>query len=199
MAKLVIGLGNPGPEYDDTRHNVGFRVLDRLADHEGLIFESAKSTECLEGYSGPRGFRVAELFEPHALFVKPGTYMNRSGSIVAPLSRWAGARPEEVLVVYDDMDLELGRLRLRPRGGPGTHNGMRSIVDQLDSREFPRLRVGIGPPHGDPADFVLARFASKELEEIEISIIEAAEAALHWLTSGDIEACMTRFHTRWNQ
>ncbi len=198
MAKLVIGLGNPGPEYEETRHNVGFRVLDRLAAHEGLIFDSAKSSPSLEGYTGPRRFVVAELFEPHALLVKPTTFVNRSGSAVAPLARFAEAPPDQVLVVYDDLDLDLGRLRLRPHGGPGTHNGMRSIVEELGSRAFPRLRIGIGPARGDVAEFVLAPFAAKEREEIEISIAEAAEAVLAWVTTGDIEACMTRFHTRWN-
>ena len=196
MAKLVVGIGNPGPEYADTRHNVGFRVLDRLAAHEGLIFESAKA---LQGYTGPRAFRCAQLFEPHALLIKPETYVNRTGTVVAPLAEFVGAAPEDVWVVYDDIDLPLGRLRLRPQGGPGTHNGMRSIVSSLGTTAFPRLRVGIGPCHGDPAEFVLAAFEEREREDVEISVIEAAEATLDWLTSGSIEACMTRFQTRWNQ
>ena len=122
-----------------------------------------------------------------------------AGDVVAPLAAWAGVEPDQVLVVYDDLDLPLGKLRLRPHGGAGGHNGMRSIIEHLDSDRFPRLRVGIGNPGTDAARHVLATFTEKERPEIEISIAEASEAILDWLQNGDIEGCMTRFHSRWNQ
>ena len=194
VAKLVIGLGNPGPEYEGTRHNVGFRVVDRMAAAERSIFQTARK---LEGYTGPRSFTFARsrLFE--ALYVKPGTYMNLSGEVVAALSRALGVEPGSILVVYDDLDLPLGKLRIRPHGGAGTHNGMRSIVQSLASDRFPRLRVGIGPARTDAARHVLERFTEREQVEIEISVAEAAEAITAWLASGDLDGVMTRFHSRW--
>lgn len=196
MVKLVVGLGNPGSEYADTRHNVGFRVLERIAAEQRLIFEPAKS---LEGYTKNPAFRVARAPALDAILVQPTTYMNRSGRVVRPLLEWAGGDPADLWVVYDDLDLDLGRLRIRPRGGAGTHNGMRSILDELGTGDFPRLRIGIGPARGDVADFVLEPFDERQREDAEISVIEAAEATLDWLRTGDLEACMTRFHTRWNQ
>jgi PTH1 family peptidyl-tRNA hydrolase len=125
--------------------------------------------------------------------------MNRSGDVVAPLCEHAGAGPEALMVVYDDMDLDLGRLRIRPHGGAGGHNGMRSIIERLATDRFPRLRVGIGRSGTDAARHVLERFSDKELVEAEISVAEAADALCDWLDTGDLEGCMTRYHSRWNQ
>ena len=194
--RILVGLGNPGSEYEETRHNVGFQVIERIARHEGLVFESPKS---LDAYEGSKRFRVARSFDPDALLVKPQTFMNASGDAVVPLVRWAGVALDELMVVYDDLDLELGALRLRPHGGHGGQNGMRSIIDGLDSNTFPRLRVGIGRPSTDAARHVLSPFSPEERVEADISIAEAAEAGLHWLRHGDIEECMTRFHSRWSQ
>lgn len=196
MTRLVVGLGNPGPEYEWTRHNVGYLVLDRLAREGGALFRSARS---LEGFSGPRQFVWARLHEPEGFLVKPETYMNRSGVVVAPLAAWLGVEPEELLVVYDDLDLDLGRLRLRPHGGAGGHNGMRSLIQELGTDRFPRLRLGIGRPRTDAARWVLERFEGLERVEAEISIAEASEAVLEWLRTGDLAGVMTRFHSRWNQ
>ena len=148
--------------------------------------------------------------------------MNRSGEVVAPLLRFlreADAAPPgaagppsgepsverppteeapEVMVVYDDLDLDLGRLRIRPHGGHGGQNGMRSIIEHLGTDRFPRLRVGIGRSGTDAARHVLSPFSDSERVEAEISVREAAEALLDWLTNGDLSACMTRFHSRWN-
>ena len=194
VRRLVFGLGNPGPEYEGTRHNVGFQVLDHLALHEGLLFEGPRS---LEGYDGPGSFRCARTFDPNALLVQPLTFMNRSGEAVRPLVNWAGVAPEDVLVVYDDMDLPLASLRLRPFGGAGGHNGMSSIIKSLGTDRFPRLRIGIGRSSTDAARHVLSKFAKKEREEMDVTAVEAAEATLYWLKNGDIERCMTRFHSRW--
>jgi len=196
VTRLVVGLGNPGPEYEWTRHNIGFHVLDHLARHEGLLFRSARE---LDGYAGPKAFQVAQSFDPDALLLKPETFMNRSGEAVAPVARFVGAEPTEILVVYDDLDLPLGQLRLRPHGGSGGHNGMSSIIDTLGTDRFPRLRIGIGRPRTDAARHVLERFTEKEMPEAEVSAIEASEAALDWLKTGDLEACMARYHSRWNQ
>jgi peptidyl-tRNA hydrolase, PTH1 family len=190
---LVVGLGNPGPEYEGTRHNVGFQVLDRLALGEKAIFHSARA---LDGYGGPKNFAWAPIGNG-GLLVKPGTYMNRSGEVVLALANAFALPAGSIFVVYDDMDLPLGKLRIRPHGGPGTHNGMRSIVSSLGSDRFPRLRVGIGAAPTDAARHVLERFTEKERPEIEISVAEAAEAIRAWLESGDLEGVMTRFHSRW--
>ncbi len=209
MTRIVVGLGNPGPEYERTRHNVGFQVLDHVARTEGLLFQTARKLKdvseadpSLAGrppYGGPKKFRFARSLDPDAIWVKPETFMNLSGDVVAPLARWAAVDPCDVMVVYDDLDLELGVLRLRPHGGAGGQKGMRSIIDSLGSDRFPRLRVGIGRPRTDAARHVLEEFSAKELPDIEISIAEASEAVLDWLHTGDIEKCMTRFHSRWNQ
>jgi PTH1 family peptidyl-tRNA hydrolase len=194
MRRVVCGLGNPGPDYAGTRHNVGFAVLDHLARREGLLFESPA---VLEGYTGPRQLVCARARD--ALLVKPLTFMNRSGVVLAPIVRWAGVEPADVLVVYDDLDLPFAALRIRPHGGHGGHNGMRSILESLGTEGFPRLRVGIGNPRTDAARHVLARFTPDEEEDIAISVAEATDAILSWLECGDIELVMTRFHSRWNQ
>ena len=194
MTRLVIGLGNPGPEHEWTPHNLGFHVVERIAAAEGSIFEPAAA---LEGWNGPRGFDWARLPERDALLVKPLTFMNRSGTVVAPLARWLGAEPEGIFVVYDDIDLPLGALRIRPHGGTGGQRGMQSIVSELGTDRFPRLRAGVGRPRTDAARHVLSRFAPAEREIAEIAVKEAAEAIAWWLAEGDLERCMTRFHSRW--
>jgi len=209
MTRLVVGLGNPGPEYEWTRHNIGFHVLDRILAvagrrNDGALFRSARR---LEGYHGPRAFSWARLAEPDTFLLRPETYMNRVGDVVAPISRFLFPPEEEdappdvsrMMVVYDDIDLDLGRLRIRPHGGHGGQNGMRSIFSRLGTDRFPRLRVGIGPAGTDAARHVLQPFPPKQRVEAEISIAEAAEAILDWLGSGDLQGCMTRYHSRWNQ
>lgn len=200
VRRLVVGLGNPGPDYAHTRHNVGFDVLDHLALHEGVLFGAPSS---LDGYRGPTAFRCARLHDPDALLVKPETFMNRSGDVVLPVARWAAGDadpdPGDLLVVYDDLDLDIGRLRIRPHGSSGGQKGMRSIIERLETDRFPRLRIGIGRAGPDAARHVLSRFTPDERVEIDISVAEAAGAVLFWLRTGDLEACMSRFHSRWNE
>jgi peptidyl-tRNA hydrolase, PTH1 family len=226
MARLVVGLGNPGAEYDGTRHNVGFAVLDHLAESRGLLFRGPSR---LEGWTGPRGFEWARCPANggDAFLLKPGTFMNRSGDIVAPVARWLARRgdlpamasasepgdaaaergkdeppqpsPDSILVVYDDMDLDVGKLRLRPHGGHGGQNGMRSIIHRLATDRFSRLRVGIGRAGTDAARHVLSAFSGSESQEIEVSIAEATEAIDAWLDGEEFTEVMTRFHSRWNQ
>jgi PTH1 family peptidyl-tRNA hydrolase len=194
--RLVFGLGNPGREYEATRHNVGFDVVEHLARREGTFFEPATS---LERYEGPEAFTCARLFEPPALLVKPTTFMNRSGEVVPPLLAWAGAEPDACLAVVDDLDLPLAKLRIRPHGSSGGHNGLTSIIENLGTDRFPRLRVGIGRSRTDAARHVLSRFDVEERDAIERAVAEAADALFAWLHGGDIAAVMTRFHSRWNQ
>ncbi len=211
VERLVVGLGNPGPEYDWTRHNVGFHVLDRLAagppepgsgaPEASQLFRSASR---LPGYAGKRCFHWFYLEPERALLVKPTTFMNRSGEALVPLLRFLEGEGQSVestsmMVVYDDMDLPLGHLRIRPHGGAGGQNGMRSILEHLDTMSFPRLRVGIGRPGTDAARHVLEVFPPDDRVEAEISVAEAGEAILDWLRTGDLEGCMSRFHSRWNQ
>lgn len=213
MTRLVVGLGNPGSEYEWTRHNIGFHVLDRILavtakQNDGTLFRSARK---LPDYHGPRAFSWARLTTPDAFLCRPETYMNASGDVVGPVARHLFATnggedgedeeldTSQMLVVYDDLDLDLGRLRIRTRGGHGGQNGMRSILSRLETDRIPRLRVGIGPSGTDAARHVLSPFSDKERVEAEISIAEAAEAILDWLDTGDLEGCMTRYHSRWNQ
>ncbi len=175
--KLVVGLGNPGPEYERTRHNVGFQVLDVLARRHRLTFT-------------PHRFRalVAEwrVNGQTVLLVKPLTYMNLSGEAVGPLARHHHVPPEAILVVYDDMDLPFGTLRMRPKGGSGGHKGVASIIQHLGTTEFPRLRVGIGRPPGrmDPVDYVLSPFTPEEEETMAVVREEAADAVELWVRVG---------------
>lgn len=212
-SRLLVGLGNPGPEYAWTRHNAGFRVLDTLARRKGLLFARPNT---LAGYDGPRGFSWARLAEPSAFLLKPETYMNRSGEVLAPVARWLAHRgelpllpgagdtpptpdPAAVLVVVDDIDLEPCRLRIRPHGGAGGQNGMRSIIERLGTDRFPRLRVGVGRPATDAARHVLEPIPEREREDYAVAFEEAADALLAWLSGEPLEAVMTRFHSRWNQ
>ena len=194
MIRLFVGLGNPGPEYTWTPHNLGFHVVDRLVHAQGLIFEPAAR---LDGWTGRRDFEVARFPEREALIVKPLTFMNRSGRVVAPLAAWSGAAGADVFVVYADLDLEPGVLRIRPHGGAGGHNGMRSIVEELGHDQFPRLRVGVGRPRTDAARHVLSELSPQQRTRQEIAVAEAAEALAWWLAEGDLERCMSRFHSRW--
>jgi PTH1 family peptidyl-tRNA hydrolase len=165
---LVVGLGNPGREYQDTRHNAGFMCVDILAGRHGLRFnrKKARSQVATGAFAGTR-----------LVLAKPQTYMNLSGEAVRGLMRELGVPPAALLVVYDDVDLPLGTIRLRQSGSPGTHNGMRNIVDCLGNTNFPRLRIGIGQPKDMPlVDYVLQPFLKEEWEIAEASINRAADA-----------------------
>jgi len=192
--KLVIGLGNPGSEYEWTRHNVGFEVLNLLARRGQLLFQPGRK---LDGFQGPAPFEYA-VHPSGALLIKPLTFMNRSGVAAAALARQLAVAPKDMLVVYDDFDIPFGSLRLREQGGAGTHNGMRSIQDSLASDQFPRLRVGIGQAGTDAVRHVLARFRPDEQVEIEITVAQAADAVEAWLAGEELARLMTRVHSRQN-
>jgi peptidyl-tRNA hydrolase, PTH1 family len=186
--KLIVGLGNPGPRYRETRHNVGFAVLDQLAGRHGLAFESAPVDAVMA--------RVRHIGDG-ALLAKPLTFMNRSGLAVSGLLRYFRIDAADLLVVADDVNLPLGQLRVRPRGSDGGHNGLRSIIEQLGSTEFSRLRIGVGrgDRRRDLADHVLAGFEEDERPEIESAISRAADAAERFVLD-DIEQVMNQFNRR---
>jgi peptidyl-tRNA hydrolase, PTH1 family len=177
--RLIVGLGNPGREYRETRHNVGFLVAEEIARRHSLEFAMAPSQV-------PDAFVVKKYGEPPVLLAKPLTFMNRSGDAVASLARYYDIASTDVLVVYDDVDLPFGRLRARARGSAGTHNGMRSIVSRLGTTDIPRLRLGVGrgDARRDLADHVLSKFEPDERAELESFIARAADAAEMFAVEG---------------
>jgi len=185
-SQLVVGLGNPGAEYAGNRHNVGFRSVDRVAERHRLRF-NAKRARSLVARGQLAGQDVA--------LAKPQTYMNLSGRAVKELLVGWGVPPRSLLVVYDDVDLPLGSLRIRERGGPGTHNGMRSIVESLGTTEFPRLRIGIGSPSPlrDLADYVLDDPTPEERTLLEEALARAVEAIELFIREGPA-AAMNHFN-----
>ncbi len=183
---LIAGLGNPGQRYRHNRHNVGFQSVERLARAHNLAFNKRQG----------RGKLALGEIQGHAvILLKPQTYMNESGRSVASVSRFYKVPVERLLVIFDELDLPLGGLRLRAQGGSGGHKGMRSIITQLGSQDFPRVRIGIGRPPGrmDPADYVLQGFREEELpviDEVYDRVIGAVEC---WLTEG-IDIAMTNYN-----
>ena len=183
--KIVVGIGNPGKRYQHTRHNLGARVVGHLARQEGIRI-SRRRFDALVG----QGLVACRT----VLLVKPQTYVNLSGSAVAPLLRWHRCSTADLLVVCDDITLELGTLRLRPRGSSGGHNGLSSIIDWLGTNDFARLRVGIGRGRAaDPVDHVLGRFGAQEGPAVAATVPKAAEAIVTWLDQG-IENAMNAFN-----
>ncbi len=186
--RIVAGLGNPGEEYTGTRHNVGFEVIDRLASRHRLTARPrggvATVAECKDGKAGP------------FLLVKPLTYMNRSGGPLRMVMKDFMVEPSDVLVVVDDIHLELGRLRLRATGSEGGHNGLRSITDALGTRDYGRLRVGVGPaPDRMPWEtFVLQRFKPADRQAAAEAFDRAADAAEDWLDGTPVESLMSRYN-----
>jgi PTH1 family peptidyl-tRNA hydrolase len=177
--KLIVGLGNPGREYRDTRHNVGFMVVDEIAKRHNLSFAMAPSQV-------PETF-VAKKFGPEPVLVaKPLTFMNRSGDAVAALARYYDIAAGDLLVVVDEVALPFGRLRARARGSAGGHNGLKSTIERLGTTEFPRLRLGVGrgDTRRDLADHVLSKFEADEQTVLEEFIARAADAAEMFAAEG---------------
>lgn len=184
--RLIVGLGNPGAEYQDTRHNIGFTVVEAVAGQTGIAFARERG-DVLLGWGRYRSYPFG--------VAKPQTYMNRSGTAVEALARRHGLSANEILVVYDDLNLEVGRLRLRERGSAGGHNGVQDIIDWLDTEDFPRLRIGIGSdfPRGRQADYVLSPFSPAEQPAVDEAVARAREAVLTFVTDGIVTA-MNRYN-----
>ena len=182
---LIVGLGNPGQRYRQTRHNVGFQVIEEAARRHGIAI---RQTQCRARIgTGRIGAATIAL-------ARPMTFMNDSGAAIGPLMKHFRLEPARVLVVYDDLDLPLGRLRLRPGGSAGGHRGVKSIIAALGSDGFPRVRIGIGrPAHGDAIDKVLSEFSRDEAPLIAAAIGRAADVVECWLAEG-VEAAMNRFN-----
>jgi PTH1 family peptidyl-tRNA hydrolase len=185
---LIVGLGNPGRQYVHNRHNVGFQCIDRLAQAHRLAFDKRQNSGRLA---------LGQILGCWAILLKPQTFMNESGRAVASVARFYRVPPERLLVIFDDLDLPQGAVRLRSSGGSGGHNGMRSIISELGGQDFARVRVGIGRPPGrmDPAAYVLQDFAGEEqplINEVYEEVVRAVEC---WLTEG-IEIAMTQFNRR---
>lgn len=183
---LIVGLGNPGREYRATRHNIGFMLLDRLAERLGASFSRLES-KALVTKAEHDGRRI--------VLAKPQTFMNLSGQAVSSLIHFYKIPLENLMVVYDDVDLPLGTLRVRPGGGSAGQKGMASIIVRLGSQDFPRLRLGIGRPPGrmDAAAYVLQEFSANESEMLDQTLGRGADAVLTFVTQG-LEAAMNQFN-----
>jgi PTH1 family peptidyl-tRNA hydrolase len=184
---LVVGLGNPGPRYETTRHNVGFMVADILAARLGAGFKVHKKSgaEVTTGRLGGRSVVLA----------KPRVYMNESGRQVGPLANFYSVAPADVIVIHDELDIDFGRIRLKLGGGEGGHNGLRSVASALSSKDFQRVRIGIGRPPGrkDPAAYVLENFSSAERTEVP-TILEQAADATELLIRDGLEPAQNTVH-----
>lgn len=185
--RLVVGLGNPGSRYRDTRHNLGFMVVDQLAERWRLS---------VGGKRHQAELGTGQVANERVVLAKPQTYMNASGEAVAKVRRLYRLQPEEILVVYDDLDLPVGRVRLKGEGGAGGHNGMASLIAVL-GKGFPRLRIGIGRPPGDadPVEYVLEPFSSSERPMIRDAVTRAADGVESWLEHG-LERTMNTLNRR---
>lgn len=178
---VLVGLGNPGAEYAMTRHNIGFLFLDYLADRHGFVFKGSKwQADIAKG----------TLNGQPILFCKPLTYMNRSGQAVGQVVRFHDVAPAAVVVVHDDLDLPFGRIKLVANRGAGGHNGIKSLIDHLGTKDFPRLRLGVGRPPGEAtaSDYVLGRFTSDELRELPSLFARVEEAVERIMTDGVLAA-----------
>jgi PTH1 family peptidyl-tRNA hydrolase len=186
---IVVGLGNPGPDYASTRHNVGQLVLDELARRSGLAFKRHKTDAAVaEGRLSPGG--------PRIVLAKPASFMNLSGGPVSQLLKFYSAAPENLIVVHDELDIPFDTLKLKSGGGHGGHNGIRDVVSAVGTPDFTRVRVGIGRPPGrqDAADFVLRPFTSSEQRTLPNLVSEAADAVERIITDG-LTSAQQHFHS----
>ena len=184
--RLIAGLGNPGRKYESTRHNIGFMLIDYMVDHYGISLEM-------------RGFEAlwveGEIGGQVVMLVKPQTFMNLSGQSLRLFKDFFRLHNREILVVYDDMDLPFGRLRIRPRGGAGGHRGMISVIEALGGEDFPRLRMGIGrPERGDAVSYVLSPFEEDERKRMD-DFLEAGRMAVETCLVRGIDEAMNRFNS----
>ncbi|MBN1795270.1 MAG: aminoacyl-tRNA hydrolase [Sedimentisphaerales bacterium] len=183
--KMIVGLGNPGSEYADTRHNIGFEVVDALSEWFGIKVKKRK----FEARIGETEFEGKKL-----ILVKPWKYMNRSGQAVATAAGFYKLPIPDLLVVTDDMALESGRIRIRAKGSAGGHNGLKDIIEKLGTEDFARLRVGIGQATESEAyDYVLSKVPAEQKEPIDSAIERARDAVICWLRNG-IEATMNEYN-----
>ena len=187
--KVVVGLGNPGNQYKDNRHNIGFMTIDEWAYQHHLafnkvMFDAVYAEEIINGEK--------------VLFVKPQTFMNLSGQAIRPILNYFKVSIEDMIVIYDDMDLDVGRIRLRQKGSAGGHNGIKSMIECLGTQEFKRIKVGVGRPQGKRTviSHVLSGFPKEEQEDVILSVKTAVDAIEDWLEHGDFVKTMNRFNRK---
>lgn len=181
---LIVGLGNPGKEYEQTRHNIGFKVVDNIAKEYNIEINRQK----FKGVYG-EGF----IDNEKVILLKPTTYMNLSGDSVREVVDFYKLTNEDVLVIYDDISLDLGRLRIREKGSAGGHNGIKSIIAQLGTDVFPRIKVGVGQPNVDLVNYVLGRFTKEEMAVLSKSI-DASTKATREIIKSDVKKAMNQFN-----
>ena len=184
IVNLIVGLGNPGRSYASDRHNVGFRCVDYIAKKYQIVIRQRRARAKIGN---------GEIAGVAVVLAKPQTFMNMSGEAVALLVRQFGIASGHLLVIYDDLDLPLGRLRIRVRGSSGGHKGVQSIIDCVGSEDFPRIRIGIGRPEEDAVSYVLGRFSSHEKEVIAEMMVRVNEVVYYILDKG-VEAAMNRYN-----
>ena len=182
--RLVVGLGNPGPEYEGTRHNIGFALVDQMAQSAALKWSRERKLRSKVASDSSR-----------LILAKPLTYMNLSGNAVSRIARLHGLDPDQILIVYDDVDLPIGKIRFRASGSAGGHNGIKSIIEYLDTKDFPRLKIGIGSADESEGmvDHVLGRFSEEEWKELEKVLANAVDGVNCALSSG-LDTAMNRFN-----
>ena len=193
---LVVGLGNPGPRYAGHRHNIGAMVVESLAQETGASLREHKAGRAWAA-EVRLGVRPGGLPGPRAVLARPMTYMNVSGGPVSALTKFYKIPVEQVVVVHDELDIDAGQVRLKRGGGEGGHNGLRSITQSLGSKNYLRVRLGIGRPPGrqDPADYVLSDFPARDRTEVELLIGDGEDAVIDLVQLG-LETTQQRFHAR---
>ncbi len=184
---IVVGLGNPEPKYFKTNHNVGFMVIDNLAKKLGVTFNK-------KGFQGE--YTDLNIKDEKVILLKPSTYMNLSGNSVSAVANFYKIAPQNILVCYDDIDIDVGKIRIRIKGSAGTHNGMRNIVSCLNSQDFPRVRVGIKSTHpiNNLIDYVLSDVRKDDLPYLEGAIEKASDACYEFINGGNLENIMNKYN-----
>lgn len=183
---LIVGLGNPEEKYSNTRHNMGFDVINKLSDEFSIKINKSKFNAL---------YGIGEINSKKVILVKPQTYMNLSGDSIIKFKKFYKLSNKDIIVIYDDIDLDIGDIRLKSKGGPGTHNGMKSVVENLNTENFIRVRVGIGIPENkeDMINYVLQKIPQKEREILEESLVKAKDSVVEVLDNG-IDSAMNRFN-----
>ncbi|ASW42083.1 aminoacyl-tRNA hydrolase [Clostridium isatidis] len=181
---LIVGLGNPGKEYDNTRHNIGFETVDYIANKYNIDINRKKfKGVCGEGF----------INNTKVILLKPSTYMNLSGESVAEAMNFYKLKNEDLIIIYDDISLEVGRLRIREKGSAGGHNGIKSIISNLSSEAFPRIKIGVGQPKGDLVYHVLGKFNKEEMEILK-EVVEAASVGVETIIKDGTKEAMNKLN-----
>lgn len=183
---LIIGLGNPEAEYSKTRHNMGFNTINKIAEENNIKIDKNK-------YQGL--YEIATIERQKVILIKPQTYMNLSGKCIKEFVNFYKVQKEKILVIYDDMDIEPGKIKIRKKGSAGGHNGMKSIIEMLGTEEFPRIRIGIGRPehNGDEINYVIGAIPEEEIPKLKEGVEKAKDAVIEILKDG-LDSAMNKFN-----